>query len=73
MAAWVNANLHGVHVPQPLLEEMIKAGPEREAEVGIEIAARTVRAARKLCGGVHIMSIGWEHRIPDILRASVRP
>jgi len=38
-----------------------------------EIAARTVRAVRKLCSGVHIMSIGWEHRIPDILRASVRP
>lgn len=73
MAAWVNGNLHGVHVPQPLVEELIKAGPEREAEVGIEIAARTVRAARKLCAGVHIMSIGWEHRIPDILRASVRP
>jgi len=73
MAAWLNANVHGVRVPQPLLDELEKAGPDGEAEVGIEIAARTVRAARKLCSGVHIMSIGWEHRIPDILRASVRP
>jgi methylenetetrahydrofolate reductase (NADPH) len=73
MAAWLNANLPGVRVPKALLEEMERAGPEGEAAVGIDIAARTVRAARKLCSGVHIMAIGWEHRIPDILRASVAP
>jgi 5,10-methylenetetrahydrofolate reductase len=73
MAAWLNANLHGVKVPQSMLEELERAGPEGEAAVGIEIAARIVREARKLCSGVHIMAIGWESRIPDILRASVRP
>jgi len=23
-----------------------------------------------LCAGVHIMALGWEHRIPEILGAS---
>jgi methylenetetrahydrofolate reductase (NADPH) len=73
MAAWLNANLHGVRVPQSMLEELERAGPAGEAAVGIEIAARIVREARKLCSGVHIMAIGWESRIPEILRASVRP
>jgi methylenetetrahydrofolate reductase (NADPH) len=70
MAGWLNANVPGVRVPQALLEELERAGPEGEAAVGVDIAARTVRAVRKLCSGVHIMAIGWEHRIPEILSAS---
>ncbi len=73
MGVWLNENVPGVRVPQALLEEMERAGPEGEASAGIEIAARIVREVRKLCAGVHIMAIGWEHRIPDILRASIRP
>jgi 5,10-methylenetetrahydrofolate reductase len=70
MAAWLNANVPGVRVPQSMLEALERAGPEGEAEVGVEIAARTVREARKVCSGVHIMAIGWEHRIREILDAS---
>jgi methylenetetrahydrofolate reductase (NADPH) len=71
MAGWLNANLPGVRVPQSLIEELEHAGPEGEAAVGIGIAARIVREIRKVCAGVHIMALGWEDRIPEILRASV--
>ena len=70
MAAWLNANVPGVRVPQALVEELERAGPDGEAAVGVDIAARIVREARKLCSGVHLMAIGWEHRIPEILAAS---
>lgn len=70
MAAWLNANVPGIQVPAALIGELERAGPEREAAVGVEIAARIVRETRKLCAGVHIMAIGWEHRIPEILEAS---
>jgi 5,10-methylenetetrahydrofolate reductase len=70
MAAWLNANVPGVRVPAALIEELERAGPEGEAAVGIDIAARVIREARTLCAGVHIMAIGWEHRIPEILTAS---
>jgi 5,10-methylenetetrahydrofolate reductase len=70
MAAWLNANVPGVRVPQNMLDELEAAGPDGEAAVGVEIAARTIREARKLCSGVHVMAIGWEHRIPEILEAS---
>ncbi|HVY83481.1 MAG TPA: methylenetetrahydrofolate reductase [Steroidobacteraceae bacterium] len=70
MAGWLNANLPGVRVPPALVEELERAGPEGEAAVGIDIAARLVREIRKLCAGVHIMALGWEHRIPEILAAS---
>lgn len=70
MGAWLNANVPGVRVPQALLDEMESAGPEGEGAAGVAIAARIIREVRKLCAGVHVMAIGWESRIPEILRAS---
>jgi 5,10-methylenetetrahydrofolate reductase len=70
MGTWLNTNVPGVHVPSALLEELERAGPEGEAAKGIDIAARTIRRLRNICCGVHIMAIGWEHRIPEILRAA---
>jgi methylenetetrahydrofolate reductase (NADPH) len=70
MAAWLNGNVPGIRVPQALIDEMESAGPEAEAAKGIEIAARIVRGIRGLCAGVHIMAIGWEAKIPEILSAS---
>lgn len=58
MAAWLNANVPGIRVPAEILEELERAGPEREAAKGIEIAARTVRRLRDICAGVHIMALG---------------
>jgi methylenetetrahydrofolate reductase (NADPH) len=70
MAAWLNGNVPGIRVPQALIDEMESAGPEGEAARGIEIAARIIREIRKLCAGVHVMAIGWEAKIPEILTAS---
>lgn len=70
MAAWLNGNVPGIRVPQALIDEMESAGPDGEAEKGVEIAARIIREIRKLCAGVHIMAIGWEAKIPEILQAS---
>jgi 5,10-methylenetetrahydrofolate reductase len=70
MAGWLNANLPGVRVPPALIEELDAAGPDGEAAVGVDIAARIVRELRKITAGVHIMAMGWEHRIPEILGAS---
>lgn len=68
MATWLNENLHGVKVPRAMLAELEAAGPEREGAVGVEIAGRLIREARNLCAGVHIMAMGWEHRIPEMLQ-----
>ena|ERR1700728_1290656 len=70
MAAWLNANVPGIRVPAAILEELEHAGPEGEAAKGVEIAARTIRQLRNICNGVHVMAIGWEDRIPEILSAA---
>jgi 5,10-methylenetetrahydrofolate reductase len=70
MAAWLNANVPGIRVPQILIAEMEAAdaaGAQAALSAGIDIAARTVRAIRPLCAGVHIMALGWESHIPQML------
>ena len=71
MGAWLNANVPGIRVPDALLREMQEvAGTDREIQTGISIAARTIRAIRAQCSGVHLMALGWEAHIPAILRES---
>jgi 5,10-methylenetetrahydrofolate reductase len=70
MGEWLNGNVPGIRVPAAVLEELERAGPEGEAAKGIDIAARTIRHLQNICNGVHIMAIGWENRIPEILRAA---
>ncbi len=68
---WLNANLPGVVVPNDMLEAMEQAAKEgRTRERGIELAAAVVRDMKALCQGVHIMAIGGEAEVPEILRQS---
>jgi 5,10-methylenetetrahydrofolate reductase len=71
MGAWLNGNVPGIRVPDTLLAEMQGvSGTDGEVAKGIDIAARTIRDIQKLCAGVHVMGLGWEHHIPAILQAS---
>ena len=68
MARYLNDNLPGVTVPEDIVREMDGAD-DRQAK-SVEVSARIVRWARDMCNGVHIMAIGWEAKVPDILEAA---
>lgn len=72
MARFMNKNVAGVNVPQELIDEMASAPKGRALEKGIEIAGRMVKRVRdeKMCDGVHIMAIGREELVPDIISAA---
>jgi 5,10-methylenetetrahydrofolate reductase len=72
MARFMTANVPGIFVPPELIEEMASAPKGTALEKGIEIAGRQVRQLReeKMCDGVHIMAIGREHLVVDILAAA---
>jgi len=67
MAEFLNANLPGISVPDEMIAELRAAGPQRELDVGVEIAVRTIKAVRSHCDGVHIMAIKAIDRLPEIL------
>ncbi len=64
-ARHMTAKIPGIVVPDELIEEM--EGSDDRVRTGVEIAGRIVREVASMCNGVHIMAIGWENRIPDVL------
>jgi 5,10-methylenetetrahydrofolate reductase len=72
MARFMNKNIAGVSVPQDLIEEMAAAPKGQAIKKGIEIAGRMIKQIHdeKMCHGVHIMAIGKEELVPDIMAAA---
>jgi methylenetetrahydrofolate reductase (NADPH) len=70
MAKYMNANVAGVHVPDALIEKMSAAAKEDREKVGIQIAADLIKQMKPMCQGVHIMAIGWEKKVPEIMIAA---
>ena len=71
MAKFMNNNVAGIHVPDEMIEEL-KADKEKTKAgiTGVEIAARIIKECKPYCQGVHIMALGWESEIPDLLKAA---
>jgi 5,10-methylenetetrahydrofolate reductase len=72
MARFMNKNIAGVFVPQDLIDEMASAPKGQALAKGIEIAGRMIKRIHdeKMCDGVHIMAIGKEETVPDIMAAA---
>jgi 5,10-methylenetetrahydrofolate reductase len=72
MARFMNKNIAGVFVPQDLIDEMASAPKGQALTKGIEIAGRMIKRIHdeKMCDGVHIMAIGKEEKVPDIMGAA---
>ena len=72
MARFMNKNIAGVFVPQGLIDEMASAPKGQALSKGIEIAGRMIKRIHdeKMCDGVHIMAIGKEEKVPDIMAAA---
>jgi 5,10-methylenetetrahydrofolate reductase len=71
MARYMNNNVPGIIISKDIIDEMATAEKGKGLQKGIEIAARFIRTIKeeKLCHGVHIMAVGNEGIVPDILEA----
>jgi methylenetetrahydrofolate reductase (NADPH) len=69
MAKYMNRAVPGIFVPDTLLEELGSVAKEEQLKKGMEIAARHIAFLRnnKVCDGVHVMAIGKEEIIPEII------
>ena len=72
MAKYMNENVPGIFVPQNLIDELAGAPKGQALNKGIEIAGRMIATLKKgsICDGVHIMAIGREEVVPNILEAA---
>jgi len=69
MAKFMNNNVAGIHIPQDMIDELAADKERAKAGItGIEIAARVIKECKPYCQGLHIMALGWESKVPDLLK-----
>ncbi len=69
MAQYMNERVPGVTVPDRLIQKIADQGDDKEGIVAISqrISADLARDLHGIAGGLHIMAIGWEDKVPEIL------
>ncbi len=62
----MNEKIPGIFIPEPLIERLEKASaPKKEC---VSIATEIIHQVKPLVQGLHLMAIGWEELIPDIIQ-----
>jgi methylenetetrahydrofolate reductase (NADPH) len=67
-AKFMNKNVAGISIPQAMIDRITKA--EDKSKTGIEMCAELIKQLKGMCQGVHIMAIGWEKKVPQIIEAA---
>lgn len=80
MANFMNKYVPGIKIPEEFIRRLDVAGKglkdEKMREAmrteGLLIAAETVKAVKRIKGihGVHLMGIGWEESIPELVKSA---
>ncbi len=68
MAQYMNDNVAGIYVPDELIQE-IDSAPDKKKK-SVEITVRIISRLKSACRGVHIMPIGWEKLVPEIINTA---
>jgi 5,10-methylenetetrahydrofolate reductase len=68
MADFMNQNVAGINVPRSIIEEMEKTKKEDRKKKSAEITARIIRQVKPYCQGVHIMPLGWDDLVPEVIK-----
>ena len=69
MCKFMNKNVAGVHVPQWMIDELAADKERAKAGItGVELAAKVIKECRPYCQGLHIMALGWEAKVPELLK-----
>lgn len=68
MANYMNDEVPGVFIPDPLIKRLENAGDGVEEE-GVQISLELIEAVKKMEGvhGIHLMAVGWEEIVPRIV------
>jgi 5,10-methylenetetrahydrofolate reductase len=67
MAKYMNRCVPGVRVPDELIKQLTAAPKDGLKKVAAEIAGKLIREMKPMCQGAHLMTLGWDDVVPDIL------
>jgi 5,10-methylenetetrahydrofolate reductase len=67
MAKYMNRGVPGVQVPDAIIQRLSDCEKEDRQKVSIEICAELIRQMKDMCRGAHLMTLGWDHCVPEII------
>lgn len=70
MAKYMNRGVPGVSVPDSIIQRLTDCSKEDRQKVSIDICGELIRDMKDLCQGAHLMTLGWDHCVPDIIAAA---
>jgi 5,10-methylenetetrahydrofolate reductase len=66
MVRYIRSNLPHIYIPEKI-QDRLAAAPDKVREC-VLIAAEIIREVKERgYGGVYLVTLGWEHRLPDIV------
>ncbi len=68
MAHFMNSKIPGIYIPAPMIDRLEKT-PDAKAEC-VKIACETINQLKPYIQGIHLMAIGWEELVPEIVSSS---
>lgn len=67
MAKYMNTSVPGVFVPESMIKPLAEVSKEDRPKVSIELLAKFIKEIKPMCQGLHIMAMGWEKYVPQLL------
>ncbi len=67
MAKYMNNFVPGVFVPESMIKPLAEVSKEDRPKKSIELMADFIRKIKPMCQGIHIMAMGWERYVPEML------
>ena len=67
MARFMNSNVAGITIPDPLIRKMKEAKKSDRMKVSAEIAGKLIKDMKGMCHGAHLMPLGWTKMVKDVL------
>ena len=70
MANYLNSYLPGISIPDNIFKSLYLSDRDAIKKDIISITANIIKEIQDMCDGIHVMAIGWENTIPNILDES---
>ncbi len=67
MANYMNNFVPGVFVPDDWISPLKEASKEDRPHKSVELMANFINEVKPMCQGLHIMAMGWERYVPELL------
>ncbi len=67
MAKYMNNFVPGVLVPDSMITPLKEASKEDRPKKSLELMADFINEVKPMCQGLHIMAMGWEKYVPELL------